>query len=108
MVLAGEEVGSLTAAPLAFQWGGSANYRSDGPCGGEHSRTGPDGLEWECPYREEVLMFIDPSIGLVLLLALVACIALAAATRYRTDHPLTDLMRWVHAHDWLDRLHHRH
>lgn len=51
---------------------------------------------------------LESSIGWVLLLALAACIALALATRYRTDHPLADLMRWMHAHDWLDRLHHRH
>lgn len=50
----------------------------------------------------------DSSIGLMLLLILFACAAFAMATRYRTDHPLTDLMHWVHAHHWLDRLHHRH
>lgn len=48
------------------------------------------------------------SIGWVLSLALAACIALALATRYRTDHPLADLKRLMRASDWLDRLHHRH
>ena len=47
----------------------------------------------------------DSSIGLMLLLILFACAALAMATRYRTDHPVGDLLRWMHAHDWL---HHRH
>ena len=50
----------------------------------------------------------DSSIGFVLPLALIACVALALATRYRTDHPFADLKRWMQGHDWLDRLHHRH
>lgn len=49
----------------------------------------------------------DSSI-LMLVLMLFACAALAMSTRYRTDHPLADLMRWMHARDWFDRLHHRH
>lgn len=48
----------------------------------------------------------DSSVGLMLTLALFACVALVLSTRYRTDHPLADLMRWVHAHHWFDRLHH--
>jgi hypothetical protein len=48
---------------------------------------------------------LDSSIGWMLLLALIACAALAVATRYRTDHPLADLVRWMHAQRWL---HHRH
>lgn len=50
----------------------------------------------------------DSSIGFMLVLALFACAALALATRYRTDHPLADLMHWMEARHWLDRLHHRH
>lgn len=48
------------------------------------------------------------SIGFMLALAIFACAALALSTLYRTDHPLADLMRWMHAHHWLDRPHHRH
>ncbi|WP_158244245.1 hypothetical protein [Trinickia dabaoshanensis] len=48
------------------------------------------------------------SIGMMLALALFACAALALSTRYRTDHPLVDLTRWVHGRHWFDRLHHRH
>jgi hypothetical protein len=65
----------------------------------------------ECAYQDktlaEIIMF-DSSMGLMLALALFACVALMLSTRYRTDHPLADLMRWVHAHHWFDRLHHRH
>ncbi|HEX7685183.1 MAG TPA: hypothetical protein VF446_16875 [Trinickia sp.] len=50
----------------------------------------------------------DSSIGFVLALAFFACAALALSTRYHTDHPFTDLMRWFHAHHESDRLHHRH
>ncbi|WP_162877971.1 hypothetical protein [Trinickia diaoshuihuensis] len=50
----------------------------------------------------------DSSFAMVLFLALAACAALAVATRYHTDHPVADLMHWVQAHHWLDRLHHRH
>jgi hypothetical protein len=50
----------------------------------------------------------DSSTGFMLVLALFACTALAVATRYRTDHPLADLVRWIEAHHWFDRLHHRH
>jgi hypothetical protein len=50
----------------------------------------------------------DSSIGFLLVLALFACAALAVATRYRTDHPFADLMHWMQARHWLDRLHHRH
>lgn len=50
----------------------------------------------------------DMSSGFMLVLALFVGAALVVATRYRTDHPLTDLMRWIESHHWLDRLHHRH
>jgi len=30
----------------------------------------------------------------------IALAALAVSTRYRTDHPLADLIRWAHAHHW--------
>jgi hypothetical protein len=50
----------------------------------------------------------DSSTGFMLVLALFACAALAVATRYRTDHPLVDLVRWIEARHWFDRLHHRH
>lgn len=62
---------------------------------------------WRLWTPVENAMF-DSSMGLMLVLTLFACAALAMATRYRTDHPLADLMRWMHAHDWFDRLHHRH
>ncbi|MDG0025945.1 hypothetical protein [Trinickia sp. Y13] len=55
----------------------------------------------------EAAMF-DWSIGFMLALALFACAALAVATRYHTDHPLVDLLRWMDSHPWFDRLHHRH
>lgn len=46
----------------------------------------------------------DSSIGLMLVLAIFVCAALALATRYHTDHPLHDLLRWIDEH----RMHRRH
>ncbi|MGG1944524.1 hypothetical protein AB1286_06920 [Trinickia sp. NRRL B-1857] len=50
----------------------------------------------------------DSSIVMVLVLAFLTAAALAVATRYHTDRPVTDLMHWIQARHWFDRLHHRH
>lgn len=55
----------------------------------------------------EVIM-LDSSIGFMLLLTLFVCAALVVATRYQTEHPLSDLWRWIGEHHWLDRMHRRH
>jgi hypothetical protein len=107
MALEEEEIGSLKAAPLAFQWGGGPNYRSDGGYG-VRRRTfalalGRTKMGKSGPTLGAAMF--DSSIGLLLLLAVFACAALAVSTRYRTDHPLADLMRWAHAHHWMHRRH---
>jgi len=43
--------------------------------------------------------------GFMMALAIYVCVALLAATRYRTEHPIQELMRWMHAHHLLDRIH---
>ncbi|GLU35359.1 hypothetical protein WKR88_27855 [Trinickia caryophylli] len=45
----------------------------------------------------------DSSMSLMLLLAVFVGAALALATRYHTDHPLHDLMRWIDEHHWHRR-----
>jgi hypothetical protein len=47
----------------------------------------------------------DSTIGFMLALGLFVCAAFLVATRYQTEHPLTDLRRWLGAHHWLHRRH---
>ncbi|HEV3106297.1 MAG TPA: hypothetical protein VGZ01_11465 [Trinickia sp.] len=51
---------------------------------------------------------LDSSTVFLLMLALFVGAALALATRYHTDHPLDDLVRWMGEHHWLDWMRHRH
>ncbi|WP_169708762.1 hypothetical protein [Trinickia terrae] len=46
----------------------------------------------------------DSSIDFMLALIVFVCAAFLVATRYQTEHPLTDLRRWLTAH----HLHRRH
>jgi len=57
--------------------------------------------------REEAIM-PESSIGFMLMLAIFVGIAMALATRYHTDHPLSDLRHWLGAHHRTGRTHRRH
>ena len=50
----------------------------------------------------------ESSIGLMLMLAIFVGIAMALATRYHTDLPLSDLRHWLGAHHRTGRTHRRH
>jgi hypothetical protein len=56
-----------------------------------------------------MMEIIMPNASLDLMLALAAfvCVAFAVATRYHTDHPLNDLLRWISARHWLHGVHRR-
>jgi hypothetical protein len=47
----------------------------------------------------------DSTLGFMLALAAFVCAAFLVATRYQTEHPLTDLRRWLGAHHWPHRRH---
>jgi hypothetical protein len=63
----------------------------------------------QCGYRDvEEAIMPESSIGLMLMLAVFVGIAMALATRYHTDHPLSDLRRWLGDHHRVGRTHRRH
>lgn len=69
----------------------------------------PPGIRLQCGYRDvEEAIMPESSIGFMLMLAIFVGIAMALATRYHTDHPLSDLRHWFGAHHRLGRTHRRH
>ncbi|MEA3117203.1 MAG: hypothetical protein QOI13_473 [Paraburkholderia sp.] len=50
----------------------------------------------------------NASLDLMLALAVFVCAAFTLATRYHTDHPFNDLLRWISARHWLHGVHRRH
>ncbi|MEA3121507.1 MAG: hypothetical protein QOH33_1062 [Paraburkholderia sp.] len=50
----------------------------------------------------------NASLDLMLALAVFVCAAFTLATRYHTDHPFNDLLRWINARHWLHGVHRRH